>query len=38
MVQLQTSTDFNTDSGDELYDDVITQSALNWMKKLMSKK
>ena len=33
IIQQQAGADDNTDSGDEFYDDVIAQSALDWMKK-----
>ena len=33
IIQQQADTDDNTDSDDDFYDDVIAQSALNWMEK-----
>lgn len=33
IIQQQAGADENTDSDDEFYDDVIAQSALNWMEK-----
>lgn len=34
IIQQQADTDDNTDSDDDFYDDVIAQSALNWMEKI----
>ena len=33
IIQQQADTDDNADSDDDFYDDVIVQSALNWMEK-----
>ena len=33
IIQQQADTDDNADSDDDFYDDVIAQSALNWMEK-----
>ena len=33
IIQQQADTDDNADSEDDFYDDVIAQSALNWMEK-----
>ena len=33
IIELQADTDDNADSDDSFYDDVIAQSALNWMEK-----
>ena len=33
IIQQQADTEDNTDSDDDFYDDVIAQSALNWMEK-----
>lgn len=33
IIQQQVDTDDNADSDADFYDDVIAQSALNWMKK-----
>lgn len=33
MIQQQADTDDNTDTDDEIYDDVIVQRALDWMEK-----
>ena len=33
IIQQQADTDDNADSEDDFYDDVIVQSALNWMEK-----
>ena len=33
IIQQQPDTDDNADSDDDFYDDVIAQSALNWMEK-----
>lgn len=33
IIQQQADTDDNVDSDDDFYDDVIVQSALNWMEK-----
>ena len=34
IIQQQADTDDNADSEDDFYDDVIAQSALNWMEKI----
>ena len=34
IIQQQADTDDNADSDDDFYDDVIVQSALNWMEKI----
>ena len=33
QAKMQANTDDNADSDDDFYDDVIAQSALNWMEK-----
>ena len=33
QAKMQADTDDNADSDDDFYDDVIAQSALNWMEK-----
>ena len=33
IIEQQADTDDNADSDDSFYDDVIAQSALNWMEK-----
>ena len=33
IIQQQADTDDNAESDDDFYDDVIAQSALNWMEK-----
>lgn len=33
IIQQQADTDDNADSDDDFYDDVIAQSAWNWMEK-----
>ena len=34
LIIQQADTDDNADSEDDFYDDVIAQSALNWMEKI----
>ncbi len=36
IIQQQADTDDNADSDDDFYDDVIAQSALNWMEKRLT--
>ena len=36
IIQQQADTDDNADSDDNFYDDVIAQSALNWMEKRLT--